>query len=115
MVKSGLRDEIISNKEVARVSQYRLASHLTLALLLYVGMLGLGLRKRADWRWAKGGAWSGVNVTGGTLGKEPWREVMGVKSVKKFRGRCAWFGFPRLPHCFLRCVLLLFPLRKLTF
>lgn len=25
-------------------------------------------------------------MTGGTLGKEPWREVMGVKSVKKFRG-----------------------------
>lgn len=84
MVKSGLRDEIVTNKEVARVSQYRLASHLTLALLLYVGMLGLGLRKRADWRWANGGAWSGMSVKG-ALGKEPWREVMGIKAVKKFK------------------------------
>jgi len=39
MVKSGLEQEIIDTKGVPRVSQYRLAAHLSAALALYVGML----------------------------------------------------------------------------
>lgn len=47
MVKSGLDQEIIDSKGVPRVSQYRLAAHLSAALALYIGMLhtALGLRR----------------------------------------------------------------------
>lgn len=39
MVKSGLEDRFIEPSDVPRVSQYRLAAHLGLALLLYTGFL----------------------------------------------------------------------------
>lgn len=39
MVKSGLEDRFTEPSDVPRVSQYRLASHLGLALLLYTGFL----------------------------------------------------------------------------
>lgn len=39
MVKSGLEDRFDAPSDVPRVSQYRLASHLGLALLLYTGLL----------------------------------------------------------------------------
>lgn len=39
MVKSGLEDRFIEPSDVPRVSQYRLAVHLGLALLLYTGFL----------------------------------------------------------------------------
>lgn len=39
MVKSGLEDRFIEPSDVPRVSQYRLAMHLGLALLLYTGFL----------------------------------------------------------------------------
>ena len=39
MVKSGLEDRFPTQNDVVRVSQYRLASHLTLAFLLYTGFL----------------------------------------------------------------------------
>ena len=39
MVKSGLEDRFHGPSDVARVSQYRLASHLALAFLLYTGFL----------------------------------------------------------------------------
>lgn len=39
MVKSGLEDRFIQPSDVPRVSQYRLAMHLGLALLLYTGFL----------------------------------------------------------------------------
>lgn len=47
MVRSGLDQEIIDTKGVPRVSQYRLAAHLSAALALYVGMLhtALGLKR----------------------------------------------------------------------
>ncbi|KAK4683837.1 heme a synthase, partial [Tremellales sp. Uapishka_1] len=38
MVQSGLSQEIIDNNSVPRVSQYRLAAHLSAALALYMGM-----------------------------------------------------------------------------
>jgi cytochrome c oxidase assembly protein subunit 15 len=48
MVKSGLQQEIIDNKAVPRVSQYRLAAHLSAALALYTGMLHTALSLRRD-------------------------------------------------------------------
>ncbi len=44
MVKSGLKQEILENKEPARVSQYRLAAHLGSAFALYLGLVNTGLR-----------------------------------------------------------------------
>ena len=43
MVKSGLDPIIIENKAVPRVSQYRLAAHLSLAFFIYAMMLKEGL------------------------------------------------------------------------
>ncbi|KAK1923223.1 putative cytochrome c oxidase biogenesis-related protein [Papiliotrema laurentii] len=48
MVKSGLEQEIIDTKGVPRVSQYRLAAHLSAALALYIGMLSTALSLRRD-------------------------------------------------------------------
>lgn len=39
MVKSGLEDRFHRPEDVPRVSQYRLAAHLSLAFLLYTGLL----------------------------------------------------------------------------
>lgn len=50
MVKSGLEQEIIDTKGVPRVSQYRLAAHLSAALLLYIGTLHTALSLRNDTR-----------------------------------------------------------------
>ena len=46
MVKSGLRKELLDERKRATVSAYRLAAHLTLALLLFTGFIrvGSGLR-----------------------------------------------------------------------
>lgn len=43
MVKSGLDEEKISETEIPRVSQYRLAAHLTMAFLLYSGLFWCAL------------------------------------------------------------------------
>jgi cytochrome c oxidase assembly protein subunit 15 len=43
MVKSGLDPTIIEKKEIPRVSQYRLAAHLSLAFIIYILMLKQGL------------------------------------------------------------------------
>lgn len=43
MVKSGLNPSQNSNKEIPRVSQYRLATHLTMAFVLYTVFLWTGL------------------------------------------------------------------------
>lgn len=45
MVKSGLENRFHQPEDVPRVSQYRLASHLTLAFLLYAGFLWSALDK----------------------------------------------------------------------
>lgn len=44
MVKSGLEDRFQGPSDVPRVSQYRLAAHLSLAFILYTGLLGGALR-----------------------------------------------------------------------
>ena len=60
MVKSGLEDAIMETPgAVPRVSQYRLASHLGLAFLLYLGMFGTGMAVIKDYKFATGAAWSG--------------------------------------------------------
>lgn len=43
MVKSGLDEELISKTEIPRVSPYRLAAHLSLAFLLYAGLIWCAL------------------------------------------------------------------------
>lgn len=45
MVKSGLEDRFEKNNDVPRVSQYRLASHLTLAFVLYAMLLRAALEQ----------------------------------------------------------------------
>ncbi|XP_063362679.1 cytochrome c oxidase assembly protein COX15 homolog [Cydia amplana] len=44
MVRSGLEDRFQGPSDVPRVSQYRLAAHLSLAFILYAGLLGGALR-----------------------------------------------------------------------
>lgn len=48
MVKSGLDQEIIETNSVPRVSQYRLAAHLSAALALYIGMVQTAISLRSD-------------------------------------------------------------------
>ncbi|KDR83443.1 hypothetical protein GALMADRAFT_55107 [Galerina marginata CBS 339.88] len=61
MVKSGLEDSLMETPgAVPRVSQYRLASHLGLAFLLYVGMFSTGMAVIKDYKFANGAPWSGV-------------------------------------------------------
>ncbi|CAA7260253.1 unnamed protein product [Cyclocybe aegerita] len=60
MVKSGLEDSIMETPgAVPRVSQYRLAAHLGMAFLLYLGMFGTGMAVIKDWKFAHGANWSG--------------------------------------------------------
>ena len=64
MVKSGLEESIMDTPgAVPRVSQYRLAAHLGMAFLLYLGMFGSGMAVIKDWKYANGAPWSG-NSTG---------------------------------------------------
>ncbi|EJD53917.1 COX15-CtaA-domain-containing protein [Auricularia subglabra TFB-10046 SS5] len=60
MVKSGLHEDLFAPGAVPRVSQYRLAAHLGLAVALYAGMFHAGLRVLWDNKFVKTGKWSGV-------------------------------------------------------
>ncbi|KAH7888059.1 cytochrome oxidase assembly protein-domain-containing protein [Phlebopus sp. FC_14] len=81
MVKSGLEDSLMETPgAVPRVSQYRLAAHLGTALLLYAGMLGTGLAAIKDWRYARGGHWSGSQTM-------KWEEVLSAPTIKRFIGQ----------------------------
>lgn len=61
MVKSGLQESILDTPgAVPRVSQYRLASHLALAFVLYAGMFNMGMTALKEWKFAKGKDWSGI-------------------------------------------------------
>jgi len=64
MVKSGLDDSLMETPgAVPRVSQYRLAAHLGLALLLYAGMFSQGLAIIKDWKYATGAKnWMGLTT-----------------------------------------------------
>jgi cytochrome c oxidase assembly protein subunit 15 len=60
MVQSGLEDSLMETPgAVPRVSQYRLAAHLGMAFVLYLGMFGTGMAAIKDWKFAKGTRWSG--------------------------------------------------------
>ncbi|KAG5651712.1 hypothetical protein H0H81_007717 [Sphagnurus paluster] len=62
MVQSGLDNALLDSPgAVPRVSQYRLAAHLGLALTLYAGMFGAGMAAIKDWKFARGASWSGVD------------------------------------------------------
>lgn len=55
MVKSGLEDSLMDTPgAIPRVSQYRLATHLGAAFILYCGMFYTGLAVVKDWAFAKG-------------------------------------------------------------
>lgn len=61
MVKSGLDESLMETPgAVPRVSQYRLAAHLGLAVALYAGMFGTGMAAIKDWKFAHGAPWSGL-------------------------------------------------------
>lgn len=60
MVKSGLDEELFAPGAVPRVSQYRLAAHLGLAIMLYAGMLHAGLRVLWENKFVQTGRWAGV-------------------------------------------------------
>lgn len=60
MVKSGLEESIMDSPgAIPRVSQYRLAAHLGMAFMLYLGMFGSGMVVIKDWKYANGASWSG--------------------------------------------------------
>ncbi|WVF67738.1 hypothetical protein IAT40_002497 [Kwoniella sp. CBS 6097] len=71
MVKSGLDQSIVVDNSVPRVSQYRLAAHLSAAILLYLGMISTAIGIQRDAKFIKNPA----------LVSE-----IALSSVKKFRG-----------------------------
>ena len=78
MVKSGLEDAFMETPgAVPRVSQYRLASHLGMAFLLYLGMFWSGMAVIKDWKFAKGASWSGY--------KGDIEKVLGHPLVRSFK------------------------------
>ncbi|GMK56236.1 hypothetical protein CspeluHIS016_0300760 [Cutaneotrichosporon spelunceum] len=82
MVASGLREEIVTNKEVARVSQYRLAAHFGAAVLLYMGMFYTGLALRRDRK-------HGLQIKSGAAGAaavEKLATALNSPAVKRYRG-----------------------------
>ncbi|BEJ11676.1 hypothetical protein CspHIS471_0201360 [Cutaneotrichosporon sp. HIS471] len=82
MVASGLREEIVTNNEVARVSQYRLAAHFGAAVLLYMGMFYTALGLRRDQSLAK-------QIRSGPAGAaavEKLAAALNSPAVKGFRG-----------------------------
>ncbi|KAG6849223.1 hypothetical protein H0H93_010345 [Arthromyces matolae] len=55
MVQSGLDEKLMEEPgAVPRVSQYRLAAHLGMALALYAGMFATGLAIIKDWKFSRG-------------------------------------------------------------
>lgn len=78
MVKSGLDEQIITDKAVPRVSQYRLAAHLSAALALYVGMLYTAIGLRRDVRMTSA-MYSGASPSA-------LNAILTNPAVKKYRG-----------------------------
>lgn len=88
MVASGLKEEIVENNEVPRVSQYRLAAHFGAALLLYMGMFHTALGLRRDAKLA-------LEVKSGPAGAaavDKLAAALNSPSVKRFRGLTAVLG-----------------------
>ncbi|KAG6897222.1 hypothetical protein C0992_003420 [Termitomyces sp. T32_za158] len=83
MVQSGLDEALMEEPgAVPRVSQYRLAAHLGMALALYAGMFGTGLGIIKDWKFSRGGQWSGIGAGKAT-------RVLSRPRVRMFK-RQAW-------------------------
>jgi cytochrome c oxidase assembly protein subunit 15 len=82
MVKSGLDEQIVTDKAVPRVSQYRLAAHLTAALALYIGMVQTAIGIRGDLR-AANALKSGSAAS--RLASERFREILANGAVKRFK------------------------------
>lgn len=78
MVKSGLEQEIIDTKAVPRVSQYRLAAHLSAALTLYLGMIGTAIGARRDMKLAQGGEAAQRSLA-------DLRQVLAHPAVKRYK------------------------------
>lgn len=84
MVQSGLEPaNFTADGAVPRVSQYRLAAHLSAALVLYAGMFAAALAVKADWRFARQGAWGRLS-DGRT-----WEEVLRNPIVRRFKRHAA--------------------------
>lgn len=84
MVQSGLEPaNFTADGAVPRVSQYRLAAHLSAALVLYAGMFAAALAVKADWRFARHGAWGRLN-DGRT-----WEEVLRNPIARRFKRHAA--------------------------
>ncbi|KAG5335374.1 hypothetical protein C0989_001307 [Termitomyces sp. Mn162] len=84
MVQSGLDEALMEEPgAVPRVSQYRLAAHLGMALALYAGMFGTGLGIIKDWKFSRGGKWSGSEAV------KKFTRVLEKPRVKMFK-RQAW-------------------------
>jgi len=84
MVQSGLEPEnFTAAGAVPRVSQYRLAAHLSAALVLYAGMFSAALAVRYDWRFARNGAWSSL------ADGRSWEEVLRNPIVRRFKVHAA--------------------------
>lgn len=84
MVQSGLEHaNFTADGAVPRVSQYRLAAHLSAALVLYAGMFAAALAVKADWRFARQGAWGRLN-DGRT-----WEEVLRNPITRRFKRHAA--------------------------
>jgi cytochrome c oxidase assembly protein subunit 15 len=84
MVQSGLEPaNFTADGAVPRVSQYRLAAHLSAALVLYAGMFAAALAVKADWRFARQGAWGRLS-DGRT-----WEEVLRNPIVRRFKRHSA--------------------------
>ncbi|KAF5388325.1 hypothetical protein D9615_000116 [Tricholomella constricta] len=85
MVQSGLDDtNLDSPGAVPRVSQYRLAAHLGIALALYAGMFGAGIAAIKDWKFAKGATWNGLD---GQATAQRVKTVLRNPAVRAFRNK----------------------------
>ncbi len=84
MVKSGLEPaNFTTDGAVPRVSQYRLAAHLSAALVLYAGMFAAALAVKADWRFAQQGTWGRISDG------RSWEEVLRNPIVRHFKRHAA--------------------------
>ncbi|GLB33498.1 putative cytochrome oxidase assembly protein [Lyophyllum shimeji] len=87
MVQSGLDDALLDTPgAVPRVSQYRLAAHLGMALALYAGMFGAGMAAIKDWKFSRGAGWSGMDAKACS---KAIKSVLANPSVRTFKVQ-AW-------------------------
>lgn len=83
MVKSGLEDSLMDTPgAVPRVSQYRLAAHLGMAFLLYLGMFGSGMAIIKDFKFANGTAWQQTST-------QAVKKILSTPALLSFK-RQAW-------------------------